>query len=159
MRRIYLFIFFFLFIFSRLVLACGTDVQREKMAEKLYADADMQKFVCGSEDSCSMQEFKDGLHFNQYEESFHGKKILVCLVEPTLNARNSYVGIFAAKGGDFEFQFISYGTGVKIGVNKSGVPMIAEYSFFDQDNPDYSINKYLWNGMRFVFPRNVPQRN
>lgn len=152
-------VFLFLFIFSRLVLACGTDIQREKMAEKLYADEDMQKFVCGSEDSCSMQDFKDGLQFNRYEELFRGEKILVCLVEPTLNARNSYTGIFSAKGGDFEFQFISYGTGVKVSADKSGIPMIIEYSFFDPDNPDYSINQYLWNGVAFVFSRNVPQRN
>lgn len=152
------FIFFVLFILSGLVLACGTDVQRERMAEKLYADADMQKFVCAS-DSCSKREFAKGLQFNRYEESFLGKKLQVCLVEPTLSATNSYTGIFAAQSGDFEFQFISYGSGVKVSVNKAGVPMIIEYSVSDPDNPDYSLNQYLWNGAAFIFSRNVPQRN
>jgi hypothetical protein len=40
-----------LLIFVGLACACGTDTQREKMAAKLYADAEMQKFVCGCEDS------------------------------------------------------------------------------------------------------------
>jgi hypothetical protein len=151
-------IFFVQFIFSGLVFACGTDVQRERMAEKLYADTDMQKFVCAS-DSCSKQEFEGALHFNHYERSFRGKKLQVCLVEPTLSAANSYTGIFVAQGGDFEFQFISYGTGVKVRVNKAGVPMIIEYSVSDPDNPDYSINQYVWNGSAFIFSRNVPQRN
>jgi hypothetical protein len=157
MKRVFFFIF--LLTLSGLALACGTDIQRERMAEKLYADADMQKFVCGSEDSCSMQKFKDRLQFDRYEESFRGKKVIICLVEPTLNARNSYTGIFAAREGGFEFQFISYGAGVKVDANRSSAPMIIEYSFFDPDNPDYSENQYLWNGAKFVFSRNVPQRN
>ncbi|WP_321839671.1 hypothetical protein [Paraburkholderia bannensis] len=128
------------------------------MAEKLYADADMQKFVCGS-DSCLEQDFAKGLQFNQYDESFRGKKLQVCLVEPILTAINLYTGIFATQGGDFEFQFISYGSGVTVSVNKARVPMIVEYSVSDPDNPDYSLNQYLWNGSAFIFSRNVPQRN
>lgn len=128
-EKIFLSLFILPFLFSGLVLACGTDAQREKMAEKLYADSDMQKFVCGSEGACSMQEFEDGLQFNSYEKPFHGKKITVCLIEPTLNARNSYTGIFSAKDGDFEFQFISYGPGVKVDANAAGIPMIVEYNF------------------------------
>ncbi|HEY1995610.1 hypothetical protein [Paraburkholderia sp.] len=118
----------------------------------------MQKFVCAS-DSCSKQEFEKALHFKWYERSFRGKKLQVCLVEPILSATNSYTGIFVAQGGDFEFQFISYGTGIKVGVDKTGAPMIIEYSVNDPDNPDNSIDQYVWNGSAFVFSRNVPQRN
>ncbi|EPX98867.1 MULTISPECIES: hypothetical protein [Ralstonia] len=143
-----------LLFFSELVCACGTNAQREKMAEKLYADNDMQKFVCAS-DSCSMQQFEEGLQFHKYEKSFRGKKVLICLVEPKLSATNSYAGIFSAKGGEYEFQFISYGTGVKVVANKVGIPMIVEYGVSDPDNPDYSLNQYLWNGRKFIFYRNM----
>ncbi|WP_199540094.1 hypothetical protein [Paraburkholderia kururiensis] len=110
-------------------------------------------------DSCPMQEFKDILQFNSYEASFHGKGIAMCVVEPKLSARNSYAGVFAAKDGNFELQFIFYGAGIKFGANRTGAPMILECSSFDPDSPDYSINRYLWNGKGFVFSRNVPQRN
>ncbi|WP_153041227.1 hypothetical protein [Paraburkholderia monticola] len=153
-----IFILVVLFIFSGLTFACGSDIQREKMAEKLYADDDMRKFACAA-DSCSKQEFEQALQFNRYEQSFHGKKLQVCLVEPTLSATNSYTGVFVTQGNDFEFQFISYGTGVKVGVNKVGVPMIIEGGFSDPDNPDNSVNQYLWNGSAFIFSRNVPRRN
>ncbi|CAB4046845.1 hypothetical protein [Paraburkholderia phenoliruptrix] len=145
-----------LLCFSGLACACGTDAQREKMAEKLYADAEMQKFVCGASDSCSMEDFKAGLQFQKYEEPFHGQVLSVCLVEPTLTATNFYTGVFVKKNGEYTFQFISYGTAVKVQVNKAGVPMILEYSVSDPDNPDYSLNQYLWNGQAFIFSRTVP---
>ncbi|MCP3712658.1 hypothetical protein M3I54_38055 [Paraburkholderia sp. CNPSo 3274] len=153
------FIFFVLFVFPGPVFACGTDVQRQRMAEKLSADAEMQKFVCGASDSCSMGDFKAGLQFQEYEERFHGQVLSVCLVVPTLTATNSYTGVFAEKNGEYAFQFISYGTGVKAQVNKAGIPMILEYSVADPDNPDYSLNQYLWNGQAFIFNRSVPIHN
>ena len=148
-----------LLYFSGLACACGTDAQREKMAEKLYADAEMQKFVCGASDSCSMEGFQAGLQFQKYEEPFHGQVFSVCLVEPTLTATNSYTGVFVKKNGEYAFQFISYGTGVKVQVNKAGIPMILEYSVSNPDNPDYSLNQYLWNGQAFIFSRTVPIHN
>jgi hypothetical protein len=151
-------IFTILIFLSGLACACGSDIQHEKMAKRLYADADMQKFVCGS-DSCTMDEFENGLQFHQFDEQYHGKKLSVCVIEPTLNATNSYTGVFASKGDDFEFQLISYGTGIKVGVDKAGIPMISEYGFNDPDNPSDSINQYLWNGKAFVFVRNVPLPN
>lgn len=149
------FIFFTSLFFSGLVCACGSDIQQRKMAERLYADADMQKFVCAS-DSCSMREFEKGLQFNKYEQMFRGKIFSVCLVEPTLSAINSYTGIFADRNGEFEFQFISYGSGVKVDANKVGIPMIIEYSVSDPDNSAYSLNQYLWNGAAFIYSRTVP---
>jgi hypothetical protein len=147
-----------LLCFPGLACACGSDAQREKMAERLYADAEMQKFVCGASDSCSMEDFKASLQFQTYEEPFHGKILSVCLVEPTLTATNSYTGVFAGKNGDYVFQFISFGTGVKVQVNKAGIPMLLEYSVSDPDNPGYSLNKYLWSGRAFIFYRTVPIR-
>lgn len=132
--------------------ACGTDVQHDAMAKALYTDAEMQAFVCGK-DSCPLQDFESGLRFDEYSESFHGKKISVCLVEPNLSATNSYTGVFASTGSDFSLQFVSYGTGVKVGVNKSGTPMISEYSVSDPDNEDYSVNEYLWSGKGFLFTK------
>lgn len=154
-----IFILIALLFFFGLACACGTDVQREKLAAKLYTDAEMQKFVCGASDSCSMMDFKAGLQFQRYEERFHGQVLSVCLVEPALTATNSYTGVFARKNGDYAFQFISYGTGVKVQVNKTGIPMVLEYSVSDPDNPDYSLNQYLWNGQAFIFSRTVPIRN
>ncbi|WP_148669145.1 hypothetical protein [Burkholderia pyrrocinia] len=152
------FVFAALLLFSGLVRACGSDAQRESMAKRLYEDADMQKFVCGS-DSCSMQDFERGLQFHQYDESFIGRVLSVCLVEPVFSAANSYTGVFVKRLDEFEFQFISYGTGVKVGVNKNGVPEALEYSVSDPGNLDYSINQYLWNGMVFIFIKNIPLRN
>lgn len=154
-----IFILFFLLYLSGWACACGADAQREKMAEKLYGNAEMQKFVCGASDSCSIEDFKAGLQFQKHEERFHGQTISVCLVEPTLTATNSYTGVFAKKNSEYEFQFISYGAGVKVQVNKAGVPMILEYSVIDPDNPGYSLNRYLWNGRAFIFSRAVPIRN
>ncbi|MDR5750383.1 MULTISPECIES: hypothetical protein [unclassified Caballeronia] len=151
-----IFVLIALLSFSGLACACGTDAQREKMAAKLYADAEMQKFVCGASDSCSMEDFKAGLQFQKYERPFHGAVLSVCLVEPTLTATNSFTGVFAKKNGRYAFQFISYGTGVKVQVNKAGIPMVLEYSVVDPNNPDYSLNQYLWNGKAFIFSRTVP---
>lgn len=145
-------IFVMLLLFSGFVCACGNSSQREKMAEKLFADADMQKFVC-ARDSCSVQEFADGLKFHRYDVPFREKKVEVCVVEPALSATNSYTGIFSTSSGDFEFQFISYGAGIKVGTNKGGLPMIIEFSPSDPDNPGYSISQYLWNGRVFIFSR------
>lgn len=147
--------FIILFILSRTALACGTDIQHEQMAEKLYTNSDMQKFVCAS-DFCPLHEFKDGLQFHEYDKSFHGKIISVCLVEPVLSATNSYTGIFANKSGEFEFQFISYGSGVEVGTNKAGTPTITEYSVNDPNNPYHSSNQYLWNGTTFIFSHTMP---
>lgn len=148
------FIFSALLFVSELACACGSNLQRESMARRLYADADMQKFVCAS-DSCSIGKFKGGLQFHQYNEQYHKKTLFVCIIEPTLSSTNSYTGVFASTGGDFEFQFISYGTGVNVGVNGGGIPIISEYSYIDPDNPDNSVNQYLWNGRAFIFARNV----
>lgn len=148
----------FLLCLSGVACACGTDAQREKMAEKLYADAEMRRFVCGASDSCSTEDFKVGLQFQEYEEPFHGQVLSVCLVEPTLTAANSYTGVFA-KNGEYEFQFISYGTGIKVQINKAGIPMILEYSASDPDNSGYSLKRYLWNGRAFIFSRAVKIRN
>jgi hypothetical protein len=153
-----IFVLIALLCLSGWACAYGTDAQREKMAAKLYADADMQKFVCAS-DSCSMEDFKGGLQFQKYEELFHGKVLSICLVEPTLTATNSYTGVFAEKNGEYAFQFISYGSGVKVDVNKAGIPMVLEYSVSDPGNPDYSLNQYLWNGQAFIFSRTVPLPN
>lgn len=139
---------------SGLVCACGSGPQLENMAKRLYADVDMRKFVC-AKDLCSIDEFKIGVKFHRYDERYHKNKIVVCIVEPVLSAANSYAGIFVNKGGDFELQFISYGTGVKVGVNGAGIPMIFEYGFGDPDNPDNVVNQYLWNGESFVFIRSV----
>jgi hypothetical protein len=151
-------LFFAILFFSGFACACGSNAQRENMSERLYADADMRKFVCEN-DSCSALQFENELQFHQIDEQYQGAKLSVCVIEPTLNAANSYTGVFASKGGDFEFQLISYGTGVKVGVDKTGIPMISEYSFSDPDNPGDSINQYLWNGRAFVFVRNVPLPN
>ncbi|MCG5071902.1 hypothetical protein [Paraburkholderia tagetis] len=156
MRRF--FIFVSLLFSSGLVFACGTDIQRERMAERLHADIDMQKFVCAA-DSCPISEFEKGLKFYKYKESFRGKVILICVIESALNAKNSYTGIFAAKSGEFEFQFISYGSGIKVGANKAGVPMIMEYGVSDPDGSEYSLNQYLWNGEGFISYQNVPLCN
>ncbi|WP_431825008.1 hypothetical protein [Burkholderia sp. F1] len=152
------FIFYVLLLFSGVACACGSDAQRESMAKRLYADIGMRKFVCGR-DSCSMQDFEEGLQFNQYDESFRGRDLLVCLVESILNSANSYAGVFVEKASEFEFKFISYGTGVKAGVGKNGALMILEYSVSDHGNCDYSMNKYLWNGVDFVFIGSVSLRN
>lgn len=142
-----------------LACACGTDAQREKMAVKLYADAEMQRFVCGASDSCSMDDFKARLQFRKYKKPFHGSVLSVCLVESTLTATNSFTGVFAKKNGEYAFQFISYGTGVKVQVNRAGIPMVLEYSVVDPNYPDYSLNQYLWNGQAFIFSRTVPLHN
>lgn len=152
------FIFYVLHLISGGACACGSDAQRGSMAKRLYEDADMQKFVCGS-DSCLMQDFEKGLQFHRYDESFYGRVLSVCLIEPVLSAANSYTGIFAKMRDEFEFQFISYGTGVKVGVDKIGVPMISEYGVSDPGNLDYSVSQYLWNGRIFVFIKSVPPRN
>ncbi|WP_157661768.1 hypothetical protein [Burkholderia ubonensis] len=156
MKKIFTFAAFLLL--SGLALACGSDVQRVSMAKRLYEDTDMRKFVCGS-DSCSMQDFEERVQFHRYDESFRGKILSVCLVEPVLSATNSYTGVFAKIWDGFEFQFISYGTGVKVGIDKMSVPMILEYGISDPDNIDYSVNQYLWNGRFFVFVKNVPLHN
>ncbi|WP_321889624.1 hypothetical protein [Paraburkholderia bannensis] len=137
---------------SEFAHACGTDAQREAMAKALYTNAEMQAFVCGK-NSCPLQDFESGLRFEEYSKLFHGKKIPVCLVEPNLSATNSYTGVFASTGSDFSLQFVSYGTGVKVGVNKSGTPMISEYSVSDPDNEDYSVSEYLWSGKGFLFTK------
>ena len=156
MSKIFIFIAFL--CFSGLVCACGTDAQRGNMAAKLYMDADMRKFVCAS-DSCSIEDFKGGLRFTEYRELFHENALSVCLIEPVLIAANSYTGVFMGKNGKYEFQFISYGSGVKVAVNEAGVPMVIEYSFSDPENPDYSLDQYLWNGQAFIFSRTVPLNN
>src|ERR1700754_3732087 len=120
-------IFAALFFISGCACACGTDVQRESMAKRLYSDSDMQKFVC-AKDSCSPREFRSGLQFHQYDEPYHGKTLSVCIIEPTLSATNSYTGVFASTGKGFEFQLISYGTGIKVGIDKAATPMISEYA-------------------------------
>ncbi|WP_233835239.1 hypothetical protein [Paraburkholderia sp. ZP32-5] len=90
------------------------------MTEKLYADAEMQKFVCGESDSCSMEDFKAGLQFQKYEGRFNGQALSVCLVEPILTATNFYTGVFVGKNGGYAFQFISYGTASKSGSTRPG---------------------------------------
>ncbi|MDR5734153.1 hypothetical protein QCE47_17735 [Caballeronia sp. LZ025] len=156
MKHIYIFIAF-LCLFGQ-ASACGTNDQREKMAEKLHGDADMKRFVCAS-DSCSIEDFKRGLKFERFKVLYHGQVFSVCLVEPTLTAANSYTGVFASKRGEYAFQFVSYGAGIKVKVNKAGVPTIFEYSVTDPDNPDYSLNQYLWNGQKFIFSRTVSLHN
>ncbi|WP_124519028.1 hypothetical protein [Burkholderia stagnalis] len=151
-------IFTVLLLFYRLVPACGSDVQQEGMAKRLYEDINMQKFVCGS-DSCSIQDFEGGLQFHQYDESFRGKVLSVCLVEPVLSAANSYTGVFAKMGAGFAFQFISYGTGIKVRAGRGGIPMILEYGVSDPDNLGYSVNQYFWNGSNFIFIKNIPLHN
>ncbi|WP_155633153.1 hypothetical protein [Burkholderia stagnalis] len=144
-----IFIFTVLLLFYRLVHACGSDAQREDMAKRLYEDINMQQFVCGS-DSCSIQDFKGGLQFHRYDESFRGKVLSVCLVEPVLSAANSYTEVFVKIGVGFAFQFISYGTGIKVGAGTGGIPMILEYGVSNSDNLDYSVNQYFWNGSNFI---------
>jgi hypothetical protein len=131
------FTFITLLFFSRIALPCGTDAQHKEMAETLFSDSGMQKFVCAS-DFCTMHEFKEGLQFHEYGESYHWETISVCLVEPVLSATNSYTGIFVSKNGEFKSQFISYGSGVEVSTSKTGIPTITEYSVSDTDNQHYS---------------------
>jgi hypothetical protein len=147
-----------LLLISRLACACGSDIQQESMAKRLYADPDMRKFICAGE-SCSTQDFRRRLQFRKYAERYHGRTLPICVIEPTLSATNSYTGVFASEGDGFQFQLISYGTGIKIGADNDGTPSIFEYSFDDPDNPDNSFNQYLWNGKAFVFVKNVSLPN
>lgn len=151
------FAFIVLFLVSAQILACGSAAQHHEMATRLYTDVDMQKFVCGS-DACTFSEFESGLKFSEYNKLYKGKVISVCLVVPKLSATNSYTGVFVSKSSDLVFQMISYGTGIKVGAAKNGVPMISEGGVNDSDNPDYSINQYLWNGAGFIFSRTVNPR-
>lgn len=59
------------------------------------------------------------------------------------------------QGRGFRISAFSYGTGVKVGFNGAGIPMISEYSYRDPDNPDNSVNQYLWSGRAFIFARKV----
>lgn len=152
-----LFAFVLLFSVSAKILACGSDAQHREMATRLYSGVDMPKFVCGA-DACTFAEFESGLQFSVYDESYKGKVISVCLVAPKLSSTNSYTGVFVSKGSDLIFQMISFGTGIKVGASKNGVPMISEGSVDDPDNPDYSVNQYLWNGGGFIFSRTVKPR-
>lgn len=80
-------------------------------------------------------------------------------VEPTLTARSAYAEEFVKNNGEHAFQFISYETGVKVQVNKAGIPMIIEHSVNDSDNSNYSLDEYLRSGQWFIFSRTVPLHN
>lgn len=139
---------------SALAWACGTASQHQQMARRLYESADMRRFVCG-DNPCALRDFEGGLLFERYDQPYRATTVSVCLITPKLIATNSYTGVFAGTGGHFAFQYTSYGTGVKVGVTKNGVPMISEGGHYDPNDDHDSINQYVWNGEYFVFSRSV----
>jgi hypothetical protein len=124
------------------------------MAHELYADTEIRQFVCDG-DSCTEDSFFKGLTFHQFDEVFHKRTLAVCLVESVLSAPNSYTGVFARNGDTYKFQFTSYGTGVKVGKTKDGVPMLREYGFDDARGEGLSISLYIWNGKEFSYLRDI----
>jgi len=144
------YVFVFLTLFCGLASACESDVQKNKMAEVLYANTEMRNFVCAS-NLCELKKFREGLQFHLYKKEFQGGILSVCLVEPVLSAANIYTGVFATAGGDYELQLISYGTGIKLHNSKCEGPVMMEYGVSDPDGHEYSVDKYLWRGSGFIF--------
>ncbi|MDR6378452.1 hypothetical protein [Paraburkholderia caledonica] len=150
-------IVFVFILFSNCAFACGSGLQKAKMARQLYVDTEMRQFVCAS-DSCSENAFADRLMFHRFEQVFRGHGLRVCLVEPALTAANSYTGVFAETGGNYRLQFISYGAGVKFEKNGRGVPLLKEYAITDHRDDYSSVSIYLWNQSHFIYSRDMQMR-
>ncbi|MFL9898147.1 hypothetical protein PQR75_36190 [Paraburkholderia fungorum] len=112
----------------------------------------MRLFVCGS-DKCSIDRFYRGLKFRAYSESFRDGTLNICLVDPIKTARNSYTGVFAGLRKSIRFQLISFGTGVGIGHDGGGVPVLIEHDAYDPSMGRQSGALYVWDGTDFVFER------
>jgi hypothetical protein len=120
------------------------------MANQLFSDDDMRAFVCAS-DTCTKEKFLSGITFHKFEVSAHGLPVEICLVEPLLSATNSYTGVFAEYRGDWDFQFISYGAGIKVTKSNAGLPMLQEYGVIDSEDSNSTVTFYIWDGAKFVF--------
>ncbi|WP_211611864.1 hypothetical protein [Paraburkholderia haematera] len=134
--------------------ACGSFSLKHRLASKLFSDTDMRLFVCGS-DKCSTDKFYHGLKFRAYSESFRGGPLNICLVDPIKIARNSYTGVFAGLRGNLHFQLISFGTGVEVGHDVGGVPVLTEHDAYDPSTGHQSGAVYVWNGAGFVFEMDI----
>jgi hypothetical protein len=113
------FVFFTIFAICTPSISCDSNLQKQEMANQLFSDDDMRAFVCAS-DTCTKEKFLSGITFHKFEVSAHGLPVEICLVEPLLSATNSYTGVFAEYRGDWDFQFISYGAGIKVTKSNAG---------------------------------------
>lgn len=124
------------------------------MSNALYKDVGMRAFVCAA-DNCSIDEFFSKVKFEGHIESYKGVRVDVCLVAPILTARNSYVGIFAKNKNIFNFQFISFGTGILVKESEGGLPILIEGGDYDPSGDDNYNNLYLWDGSNFIFKKQM----